>query len=216
MAASLLLYLTWSFPSGDEFAKFIPTASTFRHFGQLLTDASGHVRDEAVPVSDFDGLLLLTIAGGSDLGLHEVNEAAEIIADAADTDANIIFGTVIDDALGDEVKVTVIAAGFAGEHKERSNPLRAVTASRQRQPAREPQAPAPSTPSTPDPAHAERSAEVTRIDVTDDPPRQQPRAARPPVAHQAPAAPPPASAFHFPMRALRRNHRRLRRFASSK
>jgi len=63
MAGVLLLYLTWAFPSGDEFAKFVPTASTFRHFGQLLTDASGHVRDEAVPVGDFDGLLLLTIAG---------------------------------------------------------------------------------------------------------------------------------------------------------
>jgi cell division protein FtsZ len=57
--------------------------------------------------------VILTIAGGSDLGLHEVNEAAEIIADAADLDANIIFGAVIDDGLGDEVKVTVIAAGFA-------------------------------------------------------------------------------------------------------
>ncbi|HVM15612.1 MAG TPA: cell division protein FtsZ [Egibacteraceae bacterium] len=57
--------------------------------------------------------VLLTIAGGSDLGLYEVNEAAEIIAQAADQDANIIFGAVIDDALGDEVKVTVIAAGFA-------------------------------------------------------------------------------------------------------
>jgi cell division protein FtsZ len=57
--------------------------------------------------------VLLTIAGGSDLGLYEVNEAAEIIARAADPDANIIFGAVIDDALGDEVKVTVIAAGFA-------------------------------------------------------------------------------------------------------
>ena len=56
--------------------------------------------------------VLLTIAGGSDLGLYEVNEAAEIIAQAADSDANIIFGTVIDDALGDEVRVTVIAAGF--------------------------------------------------------------------------------------------------------
>ncbi len=63
----------------------------------------------------FDGArgVLLTIAGGSDLGLYEVNEAAEIIAQAADPDANIIFGAVIDDALGDEVKVTVIAAGFA-------------------------------------------------------------------------------------------------------
>ena len=56
--------------------------------------------------------VLLTIAGPSDLGLYEVNEAAEIIAEAADPDANIIFGAVIDDALGDEVKVTVIAAGF--------------------------------------------------------------------------------------------------------
>ena len=57
--------------------------------------------------------VLLTIAGGSDLGLYEVNEAAEVISQAADPDANIIFGAVIDDALGDEVKVTVIAAGFA-------------------------------------------------------------------------------------------------------
>jgi len=56
--------------------------------------------------------VILTIAGGSDLGLHEVNEAAEIIAQAADIDANIIFGAVIDDSLGDEVKVTVIAAGY--------------------------------------------------------------------------------------------------------
>jgi len=56
--------------------------------------------------------VLLTINGGSDLGLYEVNESAEVIAQAADPDANIIFGTVIDDALGDEVKITVIAAGF--------------------------------------------------------------------------------------------------------
>jgi len=56
--------------------------------------------------------VLLMISGGSDLGLYEVNEAAEIIAEAADPDANIIFGAVIDDSLGDEVKVTVIAAGF--------------------------------------------------------------------------------------------------------
>ncbi|MGH8903656.1 MAG: cell division protein FtsZ [Egibacteraceae bacterium] len=64
--------------------------------------------------SSVDGArgVLLTIAGGSDLGIYEVNEAAEIIAEAADSDANIIFGAVIDDSLGDEVKVTVIAAGF--------------------------------------------------------------------------------------------------------
>src|SRR5688500_8819297 len=56
--------------------------------------------------------ILLSIAGGSDLGLLEVNEAAEIIHGVAHPDANIIFGAVIDDAMGDEIRVTVIAAGF--------------------------------------------------------------------------------------------------------
>jgi cell division protein FtsZ len=56
--------------------------------------------------------ILLNISGGSDLGLFEVNEAAEIIHGGAHPDANIIFGAVIDDAMGDEVRVTVIAAGF--------------------------------------------------------------------------------------------------------
>ena len=58
--------------------------------------------------------VLLSIAGGSDLGLFEIGEAAELVAKCAHPDANIIFGTVIDDALGDEVRVTVIAAGFDG------------------------------------------------------------------------------------------------------
>jgi cell division protein FtsZ len=56
--------------------------------------------------------VLLSIAGPSDLALHEVNRAAETITKVAHPDANIIFGAVIDDALGDEVRVTVIAAGF--------------------------------------------------------------------------------------------------------
>ena len=56
--------------------------------------------------------VLMSIYGGSDLGLFEINEAATLVADAAHPDANIIFGAVIDDTLGDEVKVTVIAAGF--------------------------------------------------------------------------------------------------------
>jgi len=58
--------------------------------------------------------VLLSIAGGSDLGLFEINDAAQLVTDAAHSDANIIFGAVIDDALGDEVRVTVIAAGFDG------------------------------------------------------------------------------------------------------
>lgn len=56
--------------------------------------------------------VLMSIAGGSDLGLFEINEAASLVQDAAHPDANIIFGTVIDDSLGDEVRLTVIAAGF--------------------------------------------------------------------------------------------------------
>jgi len=56
--------------------------------------------------------VLLLLAGGSDLGLFEVNEAADVVTQAAHPEANIIFGAVIDDSLGDEVKVTVIAAGF--------------------------------------------------------------------------------------------------------
>ena len=56
--------------------------------------------------------ILLNITGPSELGLFEVNAAAEIVHGVAHPDANIIFGTVIDDEMGDEVKVTVIAAGF--------------------------------------------------------------------------------------------------------
>jgi len=56
--------------------------------------------------------ILLNITGGTDLGLYEVNEAAEIIQGAADQNSNIIFGAVVDDGLGDTVRVTVIATGF--------------------------------------------------------------------------------------------------------
>jgi len=65
--------------------------------------------------------VLLNISGPSDIGLYEVNEAAEIIANAAHPDANIIFGAVIDDSLGDEVRVTVIATGF--DHVKRQEKL---------------------------------------------------------------------------------------------
>jgi cell division protein FtsZ len=58
--------------------------------------------------------VLLSISGGSDLGLFEINHAAQMVAEAAHPEANIIFGAVIDDALGDEARVTVIAAGFEG------------------------------------------------------------------------------------------------------
>ncbi|MFC6087206.1 cell division protein FtsZ [Sphaerisporangium aureirubrum] len=95
--------------------------------------------------------VLLSIAGGSDLGLFEINEAAQLVSNAAASDANIIFGTVIDDALGDEVRVTVIAAGF--DEPETDKPA-AQPLSRPQAPAR----PAAQT-SAPGPAaHASSSA----------------------------------------------------------
>lgn len=62
--------------------------------------------------------ILLNISGGADLGLFEVNEAAEVISNAAHPDANIIFGAVVDEALEDEVRVTVIATGFDSKRKQ--------------------------------------------------------------------------------------------------
>lgn len=72
--------------------------------------------------------VLLSIQGGSNLGIFEINDAAQLVKEAAHPEANIIFGTVIDDTLGDEVRVTVIAAGFdGGEPQQRIEP---ITASR--------------------------------------------------------------------------------------
>jgi cell division protein FtsZ len=67
--------------------------------------------------------VLLSIQGGSDLGLFEINEAAQLVSNSAAVDANIIFGAVIDDALGDEVRVTVIAAGFDDNMMNRTAPI---------------------------------------------------------------------------------------------
>jgi cell division protein FtsZ len=71
--------------------------------------------------------VLMSIAGGSDLGLFEINEAASLVQDAAHPEANIIFGTVIDDSLGDEVRVTVIAAGFDATSPSRMPVIGAAT-----------------------------------------------------------------------------------------
>ncbi|MEJ6607976.1 MAG: cell division protein FtsZ [Candidatus Planktophila sp.] len=76
--------------------------------------------------ASIDGAMgvLLSVAGGSDLGLFEINEACELVQSAAHPNARIIFGTTIDDALGDEVRITVIAAGFdGGEPKKVSVPI---------------------------------------------------------------------------------------------
>jgi cell division protein FtsZ len=79
--------------------------------------------------------ILLNITGGSDIGLFEVNEAAEVVTGAADQNANVIFGAVIDDSAGDEVQVTVIATGFGGQGRRR----------RRREAEREPPIPAAAT-----------------------------------------------------------------------
>ena len=77
-------------------------------------EAAGKAINSPLLEASMDGAygVLLSIAGGSDLGLFEINEAASLVQEAAHPEANIIFGTVIDDSLGDEVRVTVIAAGF--------------------------------------------------------------------------------------------------------
>jgi cell division protein FtsZ len=78
--------------------------------------AAGSAINSPLLEASMDGAqgVLLSIAGGSDLGLFEINEAASLVQEAAHPEANIIFGTVIDDSLGDEVRITVIAAGFEG------------------------------------------------------------------------------------------------------
>jgi cell division protein FtsZ len=114
--------------------------------GRALNAARGAISSPLLEAS-IEGArgILLTIGGGSDLGLFEVNEAAEVIHGVAHPDANIIFGTVVDDELGDEVRVTVIAAGFdrwdeAKDKRPESVPVKKVVKKR---PAEAAGAPAP-------------------------------------------------------------------------
>jgi cell division protein FtsZ len=78
--------------------------------------------------------ILLNITGPPDLGLFEVNEAAEVVTSAADQNANVIFGAVIDDAQRDQVRVTVIATGFGAPRRRRAR----VAAETAAVPGREP------------------------------------------------------------------------------
>ena len=77
-------------------------------------DAAQEAISSRLLESSIDGAtrVLLSIAGNKDLGLQEINDAADLVANAVDPEANIIFGTVIDESLGDQVRVTVIATGF--------------------------------------------------------------------------------------------------------
>lgn len=90
--------------------------------------------------------ILLNISGSANLSLFEINEAAEIISDAADPDANIIFGSVIDESLGDSVQVTVVATGFNSSTKSVPEFGKTTTAAR---PAASTSAPTSSIPDIP-------------------------------------------------------------------
>jgi cell division protein FtsZ len=109
--------------------------------------------------------VLLSIQGGSDLGLFEINEAARLVQEAAHPEANIIFGAVIDDALGDEVRVTVIAAGFDGGAPLHRADNRALgTVQGRSVPAPAVSAPAPAARPVTPPAPVERPAPATSTD----------------------------------------------------
>jgi cell division protein FtsZ len=108
--------------------------------------------------------VLLSIQGGSDLGLFEINEAARLVQEAAHPEANIIFGAVIDDALGDEVRVTVIAAGFDGGaplHRADNRALGTVQGRSAPAPAPAVAAPAPAARPVTPPAPVERPEPAT-------------------------------------------------------
>ncbi|TCO51899.1 cell division protein FtsZ [Kribbella antiqua] len=130
--------------------------------------------------------VLLSIAGGSDLGLFEINEAAQLVSESAHSDANIIFGAVIDDALGDEVRVTVIAAGFdGGMPKRRTQGMDSARPQTSR--------PEPSGYSAPMQSSTTTPPAQTTPPAAAQPPASQPPASQPPASNgQAPAAEPSA------------------------
>ncbi|WP_433869618.1 cell division protein FtsZ [Saccharopolyspora sp. CA-218241] len=134
--------------------------------------------------------VLLAIAGGSDLGLFEINESASLVQESAHPEANIIFGTVIDDSLGDEVRVTVIAAGFdsgAPTHKK-LEPTRVGGRSEDEPPT---EVPPREDPEPAAPQQVERAPEP----VQQPPAQQQPAPQQPvqqPAAQQPPAPAQPA------------------------
>ncbi len=147
--------------------------------------------------------VLLSVQGGSDLGLFEINEAARLVQEAAHPEANIIFGAVIDDALGDEVRVTVIAAGFdSGGPTKREDERALGQVMGRSQPAASTRPVSPTTPYT-NGAHVDHGTPSTPLAPA--PQAVQPAAAaeqlptqQPAPVHQAPAlaVPAPQAANH--------------------
>lgn len=110
--------------------------------------------------------VLLSIAGNKDLGIQEINEAADLVAKNVDPDANIIFGTVVDESLGDQVRVTVIATGFNDSNVQQQLPtLNTQSTSRPSRPAQ----PQPTRPvaAQPQPARSNNSSNEKEFDIPD-------------------------------------------------
>ena len=131
-------------------------------------DAATEAISSRLLESSIDGAtrVLLSVAGNKDLGIQEINDAADLVAKNVDPEANIIFGTVVDESLGDQVRVTVIATGFNDNNVQQTNLQAAHTIAASRPAPRK--ASRPSTPSArptqapaPAPAPAPRPAAMT-------------------------------------------------------
>lgn len=111
-------------------------------------DAAQQAISSPLLESSIDGAtrVLLSIAGSKDLGIQEISDAADVVANAVDPEANIIFGTVVDESLGDQVRITVIATGFSDSNVNRQDELFAAQQSQSKAAASaEPQRTAPGT-----------------------------------------------------------------------
>jgi len=111
-------------------------------------DAAQQAISSPLLESSIDGAtrVLLSIAGSKDLGIQEISDAADVVANAVDPEANIIFGTVVDESLGDQVRITVIATGFSDSNVNRQDELFAAQQSQSKVAASaEPQRTAPAT-----------------------------------------------------------------------
>ncbi|MBM6755247.1 cell division protein FtsZ [Collinsella tanakaei] len=112
-------------------------------------DAAQQAISSPLLESSIDGAtrVLLSIAGSKDLGIQEINDAADLVANAVDPEANIIFGTVVDESLGDQVRITVIATGFSDANVNRQDQLFGQSsASRAPEPQRQAQSSSQSAP----------------------------------------------------------------------
>ncbi len=127
------------------------------------TDAAAEAISSRLLEGTIDGAtrVLLSIAGNKDLGIQEINDAADLVAQNVDPDATIIFGTVVDESLGDQVRVTVIATGFNDANVQQPLPTMTMpSASRQQSASRPASRPAPA------PAPAPSSAPSMPINVS--------------------------------------------------